>query len=326
MLSADPPGTSGGRRRRPAPVGARPDCSETRPPALYVMTPERAYSALLRLYPSSFRREYGDSLRDTFHELVQEHRGSRAAFWLFIASDLGRSTLSLRLEAWRSGTGPFAFEWAGACACGAVVTALLANALTSAFAYLYHPYLEGVVLPPWSYGALLGAGLGVTQNVLLRRGRRLGVLWIAASAIGAGLGLEAAVAIAPAAGPLGYGAVLGLVVGVSHWAVLRVHIRRAAWVALGSTAALSLGMVSFATRMHTTFAGLNPLSPLSGDPLAMQPHAGDAAISFLLRGLYGPATPTDVAIEFAVMVTSGLVIAVLTTKPLSQLYAHPKET
>jgi len=283
------------------------------------MTPERVYSALLRLYPSSFRREYGDGLRETFRQLVQERRGSRAAFWLFIVSDVGRSALSLRIDVWRSGAGRFALEWAGACACGAVVTALLANALTSGFAYLYHPYLEGVVLPPWSYGALLGVGLGVTQRALLRRGRRLGVLWIVTSAIGAGLGLEAAVAIAPVTGPFGYGVVLGLVVGVGQWAILRAHVRRAVWLVLGSTATLSMAMLSFATGMHTTFEGLNPLSQLP-------PHGYDAAVAFLLRGLYAPATHTDVAIEFAVMLTSGLVIAALTATPLAHLYAHPNET
>jgi hypothetical protein len=289
------------------------------------MTPERVYSMLLRLYPLSFQREYGSGLRETFQQMSQERRGSRAAFWLFVVSDLGRSAWSLRLDAWRSGVGRFTLEWAGACACGAVVTGLLANALTDAFAYLYHPYLEGVVLPPWSYGGLLGIGLGVTQDVLLRRRQRLGILWVAATAIGAGLGLEAAVAVSPAAGPIGYGVVLGLVVGASQWTVLRVHVRRAAGLVLASTAALCIGVLSIASTMHATFAGLNPLSQVSRNPLALQPHAY-GAVSFLLRGLYAPATQTDVAIELAVMLTSGLVVGALTARPLSHLYGHPKET
>ncbi len=246
------------------------------------------------------------------------------AFWLFIVSDLGWSALTLRLGAWRSDVGRFALEWAGACACGAVVAALLANAVTSGFAYLYHPYLEGVSLSPWTYGALLGTGLGVTQAVLLRRRGGLGVVWIAATALGAAFGLQAAVAIARIAGPVGYGIVLGAVVGVSQWTVLRVHVRRATWLVLGSTATLSLAMLSFATKMHTTFEGLNPLSQMSRDPLATPPHFYDAAVSFLLRGLYAPATRADVAMEFAVMVTSGLVIAAMTIKPLARRYASPK--
>jgi hypothetical protein len=288
------------------------------------MSAERVYSVLLLLYPASFRRQYGSGLRETFQQMSRERRESRTAFWFVIVFDLGGSALSLRIDAWRSGVRRFALEWAGACACGAVVTCLLANALTSAFAYLYHPYLEGVVLPPWSYGGLLGLGFGVTQDILLRRRRPLGILWIAATAIGAGLGLEAAVAITPVAGPLGYGVVLGLVMGASQWTVLRVHVRRPTRLVLASTAALCLGVVSIASTMHATFAGLNPLSQMSRGSLALQPQAY-GAVGFLLRGLYGPATQTDVAIELAVMVTSGLIVAALTAGPLSRFYGHPQE-
>jgi hypothetical protein len=292
------------------------------------MTAERVYSALLLLYPSSFRREYGSGLLEAFRQLYSDstaRRASAARFWLFIALDIGCSAIQLRVDACGAGARRFAVAWAGACVCGAVVTALLANALTAAFAYLYHPYLEGVTLPPWSYGALLGVGLAGTQAVLLRRRYRLGLLWIAATALGAALGLGAASAFARVAGPVGYGVVLGGVVGGSQWTVLRFHVRRAGWPVLASAATLSIGMLSIASTMHSTFEGLNPLSQ---DPQAL--HATtrgiyDATVNFLGRGLYGPATQTDVALEFAAMVTSGLVIAALTMRPLAVHYGHSKK-
>ena len=217
----------------------------------------------------------------------------------------------------------FALEWTGACACGSVVVALVANGLTWGFSYWYHPYLERVTLPPWSYGALLGLALGAVQGAVLHRRFHLGIVWLVASAVGSALGLEAAIAIAKIAGPVAYGIVLGCVVGGAQWAVLRTRVRQAAWWVLTSAVALSVVMLSCAVNMHTTLAGVNALSH---NPLAVQPDAYGAAVTFLSRGLYGPTTSADLALEFAVMATCGLVIGALTAKPLMSSYAHQERS
>jgi hypothetical protein len=281
------------------------------------MTPDRLYAALLLVYPPAFRREYGESMLDAFGQLRRARRGSEAAFWRFILADVCRSALRAQLDACRYGTRRLALEWTATCAGGAVMTALLANALTSLFSYLYHPYLEGVALPAWSYGALLGAGLGLAQNAIVQRRRRLGIRWILGSAAATAIGLEAAVSSAKLAGPAGYGLVLGSVVGLTQWAVLRAHVRRAASWALASSVALSIAMFGCAVTLHTTFQGLNAFSQ---SPLRAQPEAYDATVRFLTRGLYAPATHADFTLELAVMVTCGLVIAVLTVKPLAVLH------
>jgi hypothetical protein len=287
------------------------------------MTPERLYSALLHAYPTPFRREYGDRMLDVFRQLDGDYRGSRVKFWLFVLGDICRSAFSVQIDACRSGVRRFALEWSGACACGAVVVALVANTLTWGFSYWYHPYLERVTLPPWSYGALLGIALGAVQSAVLHRRFHLGIVWLVASAVGSALGLEAATAIATIAGPVAYGVVLGCVVGGAQWAVLRTRVRQAAWWVLASTAALSVAMLSCAVNMHTTLAGVNALSH---NPLAVQPDAYDAAVTFRSRGLYRPATGADLALEFAVMATCGLVVGALTAKPLLSLYAHQERS
>ena len=287
------------------------------------MTPERLYSALLRAYPTPFRREYGDRMLDAFRQLDGDYRGSRTRFWLFVLADICRSAFSVQIEACRSGVRRFALEWTGACACGSVVVALVANGLTWGFSYWYHPYLERVTLPPWSYGALLGLALGAVQGAVLHRRFHLGIVWLVASAVGSALGLEAAIAIAKIAGPLAYGIVLGCVVGGAQWAVLRTRVRQAAWWVLTSAVALSVVMLSCAVNMHPTLAGVNALSH---NPLAVQPEAYGVAVTFLSRGLYGPTTSADLALEFAVMATCGLVIGALTARPLMSSYAHQERS
>jgi len=287
------------------------------------MTQERLYSALLRVYPTSFSREYGDRMLEVFRQLDGDYRGCRVTFWLFILADICRSAFFVQIDACRSGVRRFVLEWTGACACGAVVVALVANGLTSGFSYLYHPYLERVTLPPWSYGALLGVALGAAQSAVLHRRFHLGIAWLVASAVGTALGLEAAIAIAKIAGPVAYGIVLGGIVGSSQWAVLRTRVRQAAWCVLASTLALSVAMLACAVHMHMTLEGVNALSH---NPLAVHPDAYDAAVRFLSRGLYGPTTRADLALEFAVMVTCGLVIGILTAKPLLSLHVHQEHS
>jgi len=208
------------------------------------MTPKQAYSALLHLYPAAFRREFGDEMREVFCHMERAHHGSRVGFWLFVLNDLSRSVLSAQFDACRSDSRRFSLTWVGFCASGAIATALLANALTAGFSYLYHPYLEGVALPPWSYGTLLGVTLGTAQTAVLRTRVRPRLLWVLASGLGAAIGLEVAIVTAKVAGPIGYGIVLGCVVGSVQWAVLRTHVRQTVWWRLASTVAVSLAMFS----------------------------------------------------------------------------------
>lgn len=283
------------------------------------MTSERLYSMFLLAYPAPFRREYGDAMLEAFRQLHRAHRGSRVRLWRLILIDTGRSAFWTQIDACRTGVRRFSLEWAATCACGAIVTALLANGLTFGFSYLYHPYLEGITVPPWSYGALLGLALGAAQTAVLRTRFQLGLLWVIASSVGAAVGLEAAIATARIAGPVGYGIVLGCVVGGVQWGVLRTRVRQAAWWGFASSVALSVVMFSCAISLHTTLAGLNAISR---NPMAVEPEAYDAAVKFLARGLYRPTTGADLAVEFAVMAMCGVVIAVLTAKPLSSIYAH----
>jgi len=283
------------------------------------MTPERLYCALLRVYPTSFRDEYGDRMLEAFRQLHGAYRGSRLTFWLFVLADIWRSAFAAQLDACQSGRRRFALEWTGACVCGAVVTALVANGLTSTFSYFYHPYFEGVTLPPWTYGALLGIALGAVQSAVLHRRFPLGVVWLLASAVSTALGLQVAIAVAKIGGPVAYGVVLGTVVGGSQWAVLRRRIRQAAYWVLASTVALSVALFSCAVNMHRTLEGVNPLSR---NPLAVQPDAYNGAVAFLSRGLYGPTTGADLVVELAVMLTCGLVVGALTAQPLASLYGH----
>jgi hypothetical protein len=44
------------------------------------------------------------------------------------------------------------------------------------FGYLYHPYLEGMTIAPWIYGAFLGLGLGIAERAALGQHGRLGAL------------------------------------------------------------------------------------------------------------------------------------------------------
>ena len=283
------------------------------------MTPERLYSALLVLYPKRFRREYGGQMMDIFHELRLGRRRSAVAFWIFMIADLFRSSLKQHVDGFRFGTRPFAARWTITCVLGAVMSAFAANVLTWSFSYLYHPYLEGLALPAWSYGAFLGVGLGLVQSATLHRRFRVGFLWIFTSAVATALGLHVAVAFVGVAGPVGYGIVLGGFVGGAQWLVLRTRVRRPGWLVLGSTAALSLAVAWCAAAINATLLGMNAFSRT---PPLLEPVAYRAAIAFLLRGLYGPTNGHDLAVEFAVMATCGLVIAAVTARTLSSGFAR----
>jgi hypothetical protein len=287
------------------------------------MTAEQVYGALLALYPTAFRREYGEAMTDAFRDLYHDHKAHRAGrrstlgFWSFVAADLCQSLVREQIAACRSGDRREAMRWLGVCAAGSIATVCLANTTTWLFGYLYHPYLEGMTIAPWIYGAFLGLGLGVAERAALRRHGRLGTRWILASGLAAAIGLQVAVSVASSTGPLGYGVVLGGFVGTGQWLVLRTRVERAGWLVLGSAMALWLGALSYAATLDRTLRGLGALP---NDVLAGQAQMGyREALGVLVRGLYRPKSWAELAMELAVMATSGLVIGALTARPVSAM-------
>ena len=66
------------------------------------MTPQRVYRGLLWLYPSAFRREYGEDMVEAFGEALRDDRRGRLRFWVTVVVDLVRSASR---EHWRTGGG-----------------------------------------------------------------------------------------------------------------------------------------------------------------------------------------------------------------------------
>ena len=64
------------------------------------MTPQRVYRGLLWLYPSAFRREYGDDMVEAFGEALRDDRRGALRFWMAALVDLVRSASR---EHWRTG-------------------------------------------------------------------------------------------------------------------------------------------------------------------------------------------------------------------------------
>jgi hypothetical protein len=265
------------------------------------MTPDAVYRTLLRLYPRAFRREFGDAMVEAFGDMRAARRRSFFGFWSFVIRDLCRSAARQRIDAT-----PFAARWMAACGLGAVVVGGLANALTWGVGYFYHPYLEGLTVAPWSYGALLGFGLGAVQAAALPGRSHAGARWVLATTASAALGMPVAVAIAPAAGPVGCGLVLGSIVGTGQWLVLRTRARRVGWWVSASAGALAGGVFSYGETLQRVLAGVNPL------PNQM----------LVLGVLQIPPHVAQLGVEVAIMATTGLVVGALTVRPVSQLCAE----
>jgi hypothetical protein len=279
------------------------------------MTPERFYAALLALYPGEFRDTYGADVLAAFRELHRANRRPPLAFWRFALADLARSVCHEQIDACRTGTRSFVLRWLAVCALGIFGTGLVASLVTRGFAYFYHPYLEGWQFSPWSYGALLGAGLGVTQTVTLRHGVRSSLVWVVASAASASLGLHLAATLAWTAGPIGCGIAIGAFVGGCQWTLARARHRRPAWPLLASTISVAAAVVLFDGLMRRALGGMNPVAADFSAPGFPRAQYSDA-INVLVRGLQQPRNWADVAFEFAAMVISGLTIGAMTARQL----------
>ena len=129
------------------------------------MKGERLYAALLRLYPKPFREEYHASMLEAFHELRASPRRSSLAFWQFVITDLVRSAARQQLDECRNGSRYFRLRWLVTCALGLIVTVLFANTVNWTLGYFYHPYFEGLTIPPWAYGVCFGLVLGGTIGI-----------------------------------------------------------------------------------------------------------------------------------------------------------------
>ena len=142
---------------------------------------ERAYAALLYLYPSEFRDEYGDEMLATFRELRRTRRRSQESpfrFWLFVASDVFTSAARQHLDGMR---------WLATALFGLAATVATAHGVTFFYRYFYHPFFEGTAIPPLPYGAALGLVLGVSvaaaQWLLFPAAERHAGRWALASAV-----------------------------------------------------------------------------------------------------------------------------------------------
>jgi len=142
------------------------------------MSADSVYTALLHLYPRSFRDEYGDEMRAAFHELHHAHRRTPVRFWTFIIGDTLAAVARERLEGAR---------WLATALFGLLATVATAHAATSAYRYFYHPYFEGVSIPVLPYGAALGLVLGASvaagQWALFPARERRASHWLLASAV-----------------------------------------------------------------------------------------------------------------------------------------------
>src|SRR5262245_45031096 len=107
------------------------------------MTPDRVYTALLCLYPKSFREEYGEEMRAAFSRFRHSTTKSPPAFWWFVAADVAQSAAIAQLDEWRSGSRQIALRLAASSAAGLALTAAAAHGTTWLYGYFYHPYLEG---------------------------------------------------------------------------------------------------------------------------------------------------------------------------------------
>jgi hypothetical protein len=279
------------------------------------MTAEDIYRRLLTLYPASFRKEYGEGMVEAFRGLRQDGARGPLAFWRFVIADAMHAASAEHADAWRCRLRSPVFRWMAACAAGATASGGLGSLATWAFSYFYHPYLEGTAFVPWIYGAMLGAGLACVQACALGRRMPFGKLWIVTSACCAALGVEIAILLARIAGPLGYAIAFGSVVAGGQWIVLRGRLRGAAWWVLPSAGGLSAVVMSARPSVASALAGL--------EAIRNQPES-TPGLYLLMRGLYAPTNWTEVAVGFAVMAATGLLVGAITARPVSAMLTRAR--
>jgi hypothetical protein len=283
------------------------------------MTPERFYTALLTLYPKAFRDTYGGDVLAAFHELRRTNRRPPLVFWRFVLGDLVRSVCHEQIDECMRGQRRYVLQWLAVCALGIIGTGLASSLVTRGFEYLYHPYLEGLQFAPWSYGALLGAGLGLAQTAVLRSRVRAGLVWVITSAASTAIGFHLAALVAGAIGPVGCGMTIGAIVGGCQWMLARTRMRRPAWPVMATAASLPIAILLCDSLIQRALAGMNPVA-IDARARTIAGAQYGAAISVLVRGLQQPHGWADVAFEFAAMAVSGLTIGAITARQLAGGY------
>jgi hypothetical protein len=145
------------------------------------MIAERAYSALLLLFPKSFRDEFRRDMLADFHEMHRALETTNAPplrFWTFIVADTLRAAARERLDGAR---------WLATALFGLLVTTGVAHGVTFTYRYLYHPYFEGMTIPALPYGLALGLVLGcsiaLAQLLLFPAAEERAGRWMLASAV-----------------------------------------------------------------------------------------------------------------------------------------------
>ena len=138
----------------------------------------------------------------------------------------------------------------------------MANAVEWTLSYFYHPYFEGLTVPPWGYGACLGLILGGT-------------------------------------------------IGIGQWMLLPAQVRRARQWALATGIALPIAALLCGAVVERTLMGMNPL--------AAHPYRDTAD---LMRVLHQPKNWTQLAVQFAAMVASGLIAGAITARRAERRHAY----
>lgn len=98
-------------------------------------------------------------------------------------------------------------------------------------------------------GAFTGIAVGLAQWFSLRRSLPVPVWWVLASIVGISIGAGAATAVSDAAGSTNlmayglFGLVVGVMIGLAQWAVLRTHAPQAGWWLLANAASVALGFL-----------------------------------------------------------------------------------
>src|SRR2546429_8556740 len=93
------------------------------------MTSERVYTALLRLYPESFRREYCDEMLYAFRRIRRDVRRSALLFWLFVVQDVVWSACQEHVREWTAEEKRLVVRWLIGCAGGGGVSIALIHTL-----------------------------------------------------------------------------------------------------------------------------------------------------------------------------------------------------
>jgi hypothetical protein len=220
------------------------------------MTAERVYAAFLRLYPTSFKDEYGADMRAAFSQLRRSTSKTPLAFWSFVIADVARSAAIAQFEEWRRGPRQVALRIAASSAAGLAATAVAAHGTTWLYGYFYHPYLEGTAIPAAPYGIFLGL-------------------------------------------------VLGAAVGVAQWLLLPPRVRRASAWALASGVAVPIAVLFCSAAVDRALSGLNPV--------AAEPQR--LTIDLIVVGVSRAGTWMDLAVQFAAMAASALLVRTLMKKP-----------